>query len=170
MKLKIPNIIFFILTLQLFTISCINPFAPELDENIGNESSLISDLKTIDGVFNNLQYAYTFKDTTIYGELLNPNFTFTYRNYETGIDEAWGRELEMHVTHGLFNNAERLDLIWNRIIAITADSTNVTRSFNLTITFNPTNIEYVEGKVNLQLGKSMENKWQIITWIDESNF
>lgn len=170
MKLKIPNIIFFILTLQLFAISCINPFAPELDENIGNESSLISDLKTIDGVFNNLQYAYTFKDTTIYGELLNPNFTFTYRNYETGIDEAWGRELEMIVTYGLFNNAERLDLIWNRIVAITADSTNVTRSFNLTITFNPTDIEYVEGKVNLQLEKSKENKWQIITWIDESNF
>lgn len=76
----------------------------------------------------------------------------------------------MIVTYGLFNNAERLDLIWNRIVAITADSTNVTRSFNLTITFNPTDIEYVEGKVNLQLEKSKENKWQIITWIDESNF
>ncbi|MBK8947056.1 MAG: hypothetical protein IPM32_17555 [Ignavibacteriae bacterium] len=150
--------------------SCINPFAPELDENIGNESSLISDLKTIDGIFNNMQYAYTFKDTTIYGELLNPNFTFTFRNYETEVDEAWGRELEMRTTYGLFNNVERLDLIWNRIVSITADSTNVTRSFNLTVTYNPMDIEYVEGKVNLQLAKSAENKWQIITWIDESNF
>lgn len=170
MKFKKANIIFLFLGIQIFTISCINPFAPELDENIGNESSLISDLKTIDGIFNNMQYAYTFKDTTIYGELLNPNFTFTFRNYETEVDEAWGRELEMRTTYGLFNNVERLDLIWNRIVSITADSTNVTRSFNLTVTYNPMDIEYVEGKVNLQLAKSAENKWQIITWIDESNF
>jgi len=170
MNIKLKNIVMVIFVSQLFIQSCINPFAPELDENIESESSLISDLKNIDGVFNNLQYAYTFKDTTIYGELLSPNFTFSYRNYETEVDEAWGRELEMRVTHGLFNNAERLDLIWNRIVAITADSTNVTRSFNLTITFNPTDIEYVEGKVNLQLEKSQENRWQIITWIDESNF
>lgn len=155
-----------------FTIlGCTNPFAPKLDESLGSESSLISDQSTIEGLFQNLQYAYTFKDTTIYGELLSEDFTFTYRDYEREVDLAWGREDEMRVTYGLFNNSERLDLIWNNIVAISNDSTNVVRSFNLTITFNPTDVIFIDGKVNLQLEKSEDhNKWQIITWIDESNF
>jgi len=151
--------------------SCVNPFAPKLDSEIGSGESLISDQSNIQGIFQNMQYAYTFKDTAIYGALLNENFTFTYRDYDREVDNAWGREDEMRVTYGLFNNSERLDLIWNNIVAITSDSTNVVRSFNLTITFNPTDVIFVDGKVNLQLEKSSEkNKWQVITWIDESNF
>ena len=151
--------------------SCTNPFAPKLDNELGSGTSLISDQSTIEGVFQNLQYAYTFKDTTIYGNLLSEKFTFTFRDYDREIDVAWGREDEMRVTYGLFNNSERLDLIWNNVVAITSDSTNVVRSFNLTITFNPTDVIFVDGKVNLQLEKiKSENKWQIITWIDESNF
>lgn len=150
---------------------CINPFAPKLDYDIGSNTSLISEQKDIQGVFQNLQYAYTFKDTSIYSDLLSKDFTFSYRDYDKEIDVAWGRDDEMRVTHGLFNNSERLDLIWNNIVAITSDSTRVIRSFNLTITFNPTDVIFVDGKVNMELEKSEEdNKWKIITWIDESNF
>lgn len=158
--------------LGLVILNCsTNPFAPELDSALGSESSLISDQSDIEGLFQNLQYAYTFKDTTIYGGLLSNKFTFSFRDYDREIDIAWGREDEMRVTNGLFSNSERLDLIWNNIVAITSDSTNVVRSFNLTITFNPTDVIFVDGKVNLSLEKNKEeNKWQIITWIDESNF
>ncbi len=162
---------FILLCLLSIQFGCVNPFAPKLDEDLGSEGSLISELKDIEGVFQNLQYSYTFKDTTIYGELLSNNFTFSYRDYDKEIDVAWGRDDEMHSTYGLFNNSERLDLIWNNIVAITSDSTNVVRGFNLTITFNPTDVIFVDGRVNLQLEKSAETKkWQIITWIDESNF
>jgi len=150
--------------------SCTNPFAPKLDNSLGSEGSLISDLNSLEGVFQNLQYSYTFKDTTIYSGLLSKNFTFAYRDYEKEVDVAWGREDEMRITNSLFNNTERLDLVWNNIVAITGDSTNIVRSFNLTITFNPTDIVFVDGKVNLVLEKSENNKWQIVTWIDESNF
>ena len=152
-------------------LSCINPFSPKLDEDLGSGTSLISDQKQIEGIFQNLQYAYTFKDTTIYSGLLSSNFTFAFRDYDEGIDKTWGRDEEMRITHSLFNNAERLDLIWNNIVAITSDSTTVVRGFNLTITFNPTDVIFVDGRVNLQLAKNnSEGKWQIITWIDESNF
>lgn len=169
--MKFNTITHILLLSFLLLSSCINPFAPALDEKIGSESSLISDLHDIEGVFQNLQYAYTFKDTSIYGELLDQKFIFTFRDYDREVDVAWGRDDEMRVTNGLFNNSERLDLIWNNIVAITSDSTNVVRNFNLTITFGPTAIDFVEGKVNLQLEKSkVTNKWKIITWIDESNF
>jgi len=169
---KLENVlkIIAILLLVLILESCMNPFAPALDTSLGSQGSLISDQKNIEGIFQNLQYAYTFKDTTIYGQLLNSNFAFTYRDYDREVDIAWGRDDEMRVTNGLFTNSERLDLIWNNIVAITNDSSNVVRSFNLTITFNPTDVIFVDGKVNLQLIKNSENKWEIVTWIDESNF
>ncbi|MDP1069122.1 hypothetical protein, partial [Klebsiella pneumoniae] len=64
---------------------------------------------------------------------MTKDFTFTYRDYDLGFDISWGREDEMRVTYGLFQNAQRLDLIWNEIVSITSDSTNIIRSFGLTI-------------------------------------
>ena len=153
----------------IFIVSCVNPFAPELDTELNSSGSIISDQKNVDGVFQNFQYAYTFKDTTIYGNLLDNQFIFTFRDYDQGVDVSWGREEEMKVTDGLFRNSQKLDLIWNNIVAITADSTNIIRSFNLTITFNPTDIIFVDGRVNLTLTKK-NDIWKISKWIDESNF
>lgn len=153
-----------------FLSGCVNPFAPALDDSISGEEGLITDQKTIDGLFRNFQYAYSFKDTTIYGKLLTKDFTFTYRDYDLGFDISWGREDEMRVTYGLFQNAQRLDLIWNEIVSITSDSTNIIRSFGLTITFNPTDVISVDGKINLSLMKDSGSKWRIVNWLDESNF
>ena len=150
--------------------SCTNPFAPQIDKNLSAEKGLISDQKNVEGVFRNLQYAYTFKDTLLYSQLLDKNFTFSYRNYDLGADVSWGRDEEMKVTYGLFQNTQSLDLVWNNIVTITGDSTNIIRSFNLTITFNPTDIIYVDGRVNLLLRKDDDAKWKILRWIDESNF
>ncbi len=150
--------------------SCVNPFAPTLDNEIGEDGGIISDQTNIDGVFQNFQYAYTFKDTTIYGQLLTSDFTFVYRDYDLGVDISWGRDEEMKTTYGLFQNSQRLDLIWNNIVSITGDSTNIVRSFNLTITFNPTDIIIVDGRVNIDLIKKNDGRWQISRWIDESNF
>lgn len=79
----------------------------------------------------------------------------------------------MKTTYGLFQNAQRLDLIWNEIVLSTIDSldANIVRGFNLTITFNPTDVVRLDGRVNLSLKKNVSNeKWQINNWIDESNF
>ena len=154
----------------IFLTSCVNPFAPQLDENLGDEGSIISDQKDIAGLFQNLQYAYTFKDTTIYGKIISDDFTFIYRDYDLGVDISWGRDEEMKVTHGLFENTQRLDLIWNNIVSITGDSSNIIRTFNLTVTFNPTDIILVDGKMNLNLVKDSEDRWRIRRWNDESNF
>ena len=154
-------------------IGCTNPFAPKLDDNFENLKPPISDQKDIAGVFQNFQYAYTFKDTTIYSGLITSDFTFTYRDYDQGFDVTWGRDEEMRTTYGLFQNTQRLDLIWNNIVLFTEDSltANIVRSFNLTITFNPTDVIRVDGKVNLTLEKDSESKiWQINRWVDESNF
>ncbi len=150
--------------------SCTNPFAPKLDTALGNDGSFISPQTTIEGLFQNFQYSYTFQDTTIYGGLLNSNYSFIYRDYDLSVDVSWGRDDDMRVTDGLFHNSQRLDLIWNNIVSMTEDSTNIIRSFNLTITFNPTDIIHVDGRVNLDLEKNDKGVWKIVNWIDESNF
>jgi hypothetical protein len=152
---------------------CKNPFAPSFDEESGNGYTTISDQKTIEGVFQNFQYAYTFKDTTIYGKVISDDFIFTYRDYDLGFDVSWGREEEMKTTYGLFQNSQRLDLIWNNIILSSVDtlSANIVRGFNLTITFNPTDVIRIDGRVNVALGRETDkSRWQITRWIDESNF
>ncbi len=154
-------------------IGCKNPFSPALDTNPSSSGSTLSDLKTIDGVFQNFQYAYTFKDTIIYGQFISQNFTFTYRDYDQNFDVSWGRDEEMKTTYGLFQNTQRLDLVWDQTVLSSVDSlnANIVRAFNLTVTFNPTDVVSVDGRVNLSLHKNpTTGKWAITQWIDESNY
>ena len=106
--------------------------------------------------------------------MLTSDFTFTYHDYDQGFDRTWGRDEEMMSTYGLFTNSQKLDLIWNNIILNTQQDSvtaNIIRSFNLTITFNPTDVVRVDGRVNLTMQKnSSSQRWMISQWIDESNF
>ena len=163
----------YIFFLIIILTGCKNPFSPAYDTSEGNASAVISDLKTIDGVFKNFQYAYTFKDTLIYGQLISQDFIFTYRDYELNYDVSWGRDEEMKTTYGLFQNSQRLDLIWNNIYLSSEDSLTATivRGFNLTVTLSAIDILRVDGRVNLSLRKDPgTQKWIITRWTDESNF
>ncbi len=143
-----------------------------MDTSLNNPSSTLSDQSTIAGVFQNFQYAYTFRDTTIYGQLITPDFVFTYHDYDNGYDVSWGRDEEMKTSYGLFQNSQTLNLIWNNIDLNSQDSStaNIIREFNLTITFSPTDVVTLSGRVNMSLRKNAQNKWQITNWVDESNF
>ncbi|MCE1189437.1 MAG: hypothetical protein LWX56_09875 [Ignavibacteria bacterium] len=161
---------------MLYISGCKNPFAPDLTFTNKSGASPISDLSTKEGIFTNLQYAYATKDTTVYGEMLNTDFIFTYRDYEQGYDVSWSRAEEMRLTNSLFLNSDKLDLTWNNIVMSSVaqdDSLQATiiRSFTLQITLNPSDIFRVDGRVNLQLAKNKATgKWQIIRWLDESNY
>ena len=152
-----------------------NPFAPAFDNSPDASLSILGDPRTIDGIFQNLQYSYTFRDTTIYGQVMNGNYTYVYRDYDLGADISWGRDEDLRITNNLFQNVERLDLIWNNIVTMTVDSTstqaNVSRNFTLTVTFNANDIETADGYVTLSLARPQSTlPWQIVYWRDESNY
>lgn len=150
--------------------SCINPFAPRLDTS---PAEAACDPSTVNGIFECFQKAYSSRDTTLYGSLLDASFTFVYRDYEQGIDVTWGRDEELRTTYGLFQNVQRLDLIWNNIVSTSTDSSsiNVVRGFNLTIVFNPSDIERVDGYANLTFDRARsDNPLRIVRWRDESNY
>lgn len=160
-----------IAVLTLPSASCLNPFAPGLDTSPGQASC---DPSSIEGIFRCLQVSYTFRDTSVYSPLLDQSFVFVYRDYDNGgIDVTWGRDTELRTTFGLFQNAQRLDLIWNNILSTSTDSTrvNVVRGFNLTIIFNPSDITLVSGYANLTFDRpSVTVPWKIVKWRDESEF
>lgn len=148
---------------------CDNIFNPKIDNT--TPVSILTDQTTIDGFFQNFKYSYTFKDTSVYSNLLTPDFLFTYRDYNLGYDVTWDKPTEMKTTNGLFQNSQKLDLLWNNIIVQTGDSlsVNVKRSFNLTITFNPSDIIRLNGFADLTLVRpSAADKWRISIWRDET--
>ena len=161
--------------LLLFCFASCNPFAPGLDESLSDVSSILGDPATIDGVFQNMKYAYTFRDTTIYGQLLSSEFSFVFTDYDRGVEVTWGRDEEMQSARGMFMNLQRLDLVWNNIIALSTDSlglhASVSRNFNLTVTFNPSDSPRIDGYATLALARTDPQKpWKIVRWRDESNF
>jgi hypothetical protein len=163
-------IIFSSLCVIIFCSGC-NPFAPALKE--GTTQNQFSDLTQTENVFRTFRNAYTFKDTALYASLLSDNFTFVFRNYDIGVDVSWGRDDEMRSTQGLFSNAQQLHLVWNAIISQNLDTTNATilRAFNLTITFNPSDILRIDGYANIKLRRATKKSfWKILQWRDESNF
>jgi hypothetical protein len=166
-----PGLPLLLMTLALASLAgCLNPFAPGLDTSPGVNTC---DPQSVDGLFRCFQSAYTFRDTTLYGQILTDDFVFVYRNYDLGVDVSWGRDEEMRTTYGLFQNAQKLDLIWNNIISTTTDSNviSVVRGFNLTLVFNPSDIERVDGYASLTFARArVTDPWKIVRWRDESNY
>ena len=153
------------------SMSCLNPFAPKLETDIPAKSCY--DLTMIENVYCSFHDAYAFKDTLLYGSLLAPEFSFSYRDYDRGVDVSWGRDDEMRSTHRLFESVQSLNLIWNN--RISSDSTetrwSIIRGFNLTVTFNPGDIERVDGYANFTMTREHAgDAWRIFHWRDESNF
>ncbi len=162
----------FVALLILLNQGCVNPFAPALASGDDNED-IIGDQKTVEGLFQNFRYSYMFKDTLVYGALLADDFRFIFRDFDKGIDESWGRDEDMRTTSRLFLATQNLDLNWNDVINSVGDTLvqDISRGFNLTVVFNPTDVVTVFGRVNLRITRSStNNEWKISQWRDESNF
>ena len=156
---------------SLLQVSCVNPFAPKLDVNL--QAVLCNDLTNVENVLCTFRNAYAFKDTTLYGTIIGSDFTFIYRDYDRGVDVSWGRDIEMRSTYGLFQSVQSLTLIWNAEIPIVeSDSVrSIQRAFNLTVTFNPSDVERVDGNAILTFARpGVNDSWKIIRWRDESNY
>jgi hypothetical protein len=150
--------------------SC-NPFAPQIDNSLSQKS--FGDPHTDSGFFDAFRYAYLFKDTTFYGKLLAPNFVFSYRNYDRGLDLEWGRDEEMQTTGSLFASSESLNLLWGDILdsSVTDTVEDITRSFSLDITLTSGEPLHVDGRAIFTLARAIKSDpWQAIRWRDESNF
>jgi hypothetical protein len=160
----------FAIWIVLILAAC-NPFAPAVDDS--PVESPFGDPKTIDGFFTAFRSAYQFKDTLLYGKLFAPNFTFSYRNFDRGLDLEWGRDEELRTTGSLFESALALDLLWGNVLDSSGTDVvyDITRSFSLTITLNIAEVLNVDGRAIFHLERpAPTDPWQAVRWRDESNF
>lgn len=162
-----------LLLLALACAGCKNPFAPALDDSVGGTAATLGDQHTVEGFFQKFAYAYATRDSAVYGQLLTDQFTFVFRDYDNNVDQTWGRDVEMRTTEGLFQNAQNLSLTWNNIVIQSGDSLarSITRSFNLTVTFNPQDIVYITGQADFSLQRpNADSVWMLQRWRDNSSF
>lgn len=157
-----------ILFVILFFLGCDNPFAPKYGNNIENVDRILPQTK-VENIFINIKYAYLLKDTTVYSALLDNDFLFSYRDYEKNIEISWNKQEELRITNSLFQNSKELNLTWNDILAMSADSSTIIRNFQLSIRFNTDDFVRIDGKVKFVL-KKKNNLWYIYQWYDDSNF
>ena len=156
-----------------FSMCCFNPFAPKLIDSDGSDL-IITEQKTPDEVLQNFKYAYVFKDSVLYSDLLDSSFVFIYfdPNLESsGRFVSWGRDIDLRTTGRLFRNFDVIDLIWNSTIYSfnEEDRAEYSKSFNLSLIKNNETLNISGNAIFIFKKSKFDKKWRIVQWKDESD-
>jgi len=159
------------LSLIGFSTSCFNPFAPELNNEI-DLSNVITDQQSPEEVLQNFRFAYTFKDSLLYSDVIDESFVFEFfdPNLEpSGGLRTWSRDVDLKTTGALFRNFDVINLVLNTLFE--RNDGELERryvGFNLNL-FSPTENYSINGTAIFTFKKSSsDNKWRIVRWKDES--
>lgn len=162
-----------IITIIILFIGCTNPFAPTLvNENLLS-SSFLTDLKSPQEVLTNFRYAYIFKDSLIYSEIIDSSFTFFSTNYSTTPPTPinWGRDDDLRTTAKMFRHFRDINLTWGDTISSNIDSAKADLKLIFTLTFDDgSEIPTLKGEAFFNFEKKKTGKWQIVRWEDLSSF
>lgn len=162
---------------SVFSSACFNPFAPELDERT-DPSNVITEQQTPDEVLQNFRYAYTFKDSILYSNVLDESFVFEY--FDTNLEPSggfrtWGRDVDLQTTGSLFRSFDDIELTWfttYRDTTFSPDEIVDIRhfvGFNLNL-FGPDLNFFITGRAVFTFKPSEDDdKWRITGWKDESD-
>jgi hypothetical protein len=158
---------------------CLNPFAPALDDG-GLSSQLITDQSTPEEALVNFKYAYIFKDSLLYADLLDSSFVFQYFDPDqgaSGIFVSWTREVDLQTTGRLFRAFDVIGLEWLNTISSCRDDNScrneneetLTKSFQLELASREFHFS-VSGLAAFTFRRSpTDKKWRIQLWLDKSD-
>jgi hypothetical protein len=166
---------FALLLLGLGLLAGCNPFAPGLDEMETDQEKLLGDRATINGFYDWFRNSYQLRDSTLYGQLLTPDFQFTYKDFSNNTETSWDRGVDMQTTYNLFRSVRSITLQWNQYLqldTISSDTLALTeRSFNLRIVQDDNNVYSGVGSARLVLRRRYKgDKWKMVSWYDTSDF
>jgi hypothetical protein len=171
--MKKEFILIAIIIFIFFGFRCFNPFAPKLEDSDKN-NLIITPQLTPDEVIQNFKYAYTFKDSVLYADLLDSSFVFIYfdPNLESsGRFVSWGRDVDLRTTGRLFRNFDVIDLIWNSTIYSfdETDRAEYSKSFELSLIKDNETINITGNAIFIFKKSAYDSKWRILQWKDESD-
>jgi len=175
---KLIKISFGFLLVAFFPLlTCFNPFAPKLD-NAAGPPIVITLQETPEQVLQNFVYAYTFKDSLVYANLLDSSFVFVYFDPNVGSSGrfvSWGRDVDLKTTGTLFKTFETITLTWNQTIyldTLFVDSTVVGIELSKTLQlslFGKTEEYSLSGSAIFNFKQNDDKKWRITRWKDETH-
>jgi hypothetical protein len=151
---------------------CLNPFAPALDN--GNlTGDLITEQKTPEEVLTNFKYAYTFKDSLLYANLLDSAFVFQYFDPDqgpSGLFVSWTRETDLRTTGSLLRSFDIINLEWlNTVYALREGEDEIlAKSFRLDLSSSDFSFTASGFAIFTFRYSNGERKWRIVRWVDES--
>ncbi len=179
-KLKIFVLLIFLVLVLFF--SCENPFAPGLKQDFEGATLIVTDQRTPEDVLINFKYAYNFKDSLVYADLLDSSFLFISKNFATEpiTDLTWGRDVDIKTTVGLFRHFQTLNLTWEgtvyaRYLNEERTLKEIKKVFSLVID-GGREIPTIRGealfvfKKKVLSAKDTSGIWRIIRWEDLSSF
>jgi hypothetical protein len=156
--------------------SCLNPFAPTLDK--GNlAAGLITDQSTPEEVLANFKYAYIFRDSLLYADLLDSAFVFQYLDFESGRFVPWTREVDLKATGRLLRTFDAINLEWLNTVGKedtlqnngNIESISFSKSFQLDLASSGFQFS-VSGFASFTFRQSKaDGKWRIVHWVDKSD-
>jgi hypothetical protein len=161
-----------LVSMALWGVSCLNPFAPKLDPMTG-QSLVLTEQKTPEEVLSNFVYAYTFKDSLVYADLLDSSFVFVYFDPNLGSSGrfvSWGRDVDLKTTGRLFRNFETITLTWNSTVyeVIGDEGAELSKTLQLNL-FGEAGEFSLTGNAIFNFNKcGYDGKWRITRWKDES--
>ena len=125
----------------------------------------------------NFAFAYNFKDSLVYSDIIDTTFLFISKNFETNpvTDIIWGRDTDLKTTAGLFKGFNTLNLVWGGTIYERFPDNNDSSLVELKQVFQLTldggiSIPTLNGEALFLLRKNSSNKWKIIRWEDKPAF
>lgn len=160
----------------LLLLGCVNPFAPRLDKS-KSSADIITQQKAPEEVLQNFKYAYTFKDSLLYADLLDSSFVFEYFDPDQGPSGefvSWTREVDLRTTGRLLRAFDVIDLVWAdssvSYSLIEGDQALLYRDFNLKLSNFDFKFSIIGYAVLSMRRNPHDDKWRITHWVDESQF
>jgi hypothetical protein len=164
----------FLCALIACLIGC-NPFAPSLEDVAADRNQVLGNRKSISGLFDWFRSSYELRDTLLYGQMLAPDFQFSYFDFTNNNTIYWDRDMDMRTTYNLFRSAQSTSVQWQHYVYADTSASDtlaaVERYFNVTVVLDDQSIFRSTGSARLSMRRRNKNDfWQIVSWFDKSDF
>jgi hypothetical protein len=142
-------------------------------DNSDNNSIILTEQETPEQVLQNFVYAYNFKDSLVYADILDSSFVFIYFDPNIGNSGrfvTWHRDVDLKTTGRLFRNFDTITVIWNSTLyeIIDENTAELTKTLNLNL-FGKSGDFSLTGIAIFNFRKDpYDKKWRITSWRDES--
>jgi len=151
-------------------LSCVNPFAPRLDDGslIGE---VITPQATPEEALTNFRLAYMLRDSLLYADVIDSAFVFQYFDPDQSLFVSWTREVDLLTTGRLLRTFDIINLEWFAVGDSLCNENNAvcTKGFRLDLSSGDFGFSAAGFAIFTFRLNPRDRKWRIVRWVDQSS-